>query len=71
LLSKQYKLFVCSRAAESLQLYVNKRAAKCTLPIVLHLLLCFVHYFNSKFETLFYSWGWIVLNFVLKFWAKM
>jgi len=28
---------------------------------------CFVHYFNWKFETLFFCWGWIVL----KFWAKM
>jgi len=31
------------------------------------LAMLFVHYLNSKFGTLFFCWGWIVL----KFWAKM
>jgi len=46
------KFCLFSRSWE-LQLHVLKREAKCTLLMVRHLLL-FVHYFNSKFETLFF-----------------
>jgi len=30
----------------------------------------FVHYFNWKFDNLFFFWGWIVLNFFLNFEKK-
>jgi len=45
LLNKLNEVFVCSRAAESLQLYLNKREAKCTLLIVRHLLLFLLELF--------------------------
>jgi len=49
------------------------RASSCTwisvLLIVQHLLL-FVHYLHSKYETLFFCWGWLVLNLFLNFEQK-
>jgi len=58
LLNKLYEVFVCARAAESFS-FVNKHEAKCSTCC------CFVYYFNSKFETLLFCRGWIVLNLFL------
>jgi len=56
-------LFVLTQVETSSCMWVNKHKAKCIL-IIVRPLFCsfFVHYFNWKFETLFFCWGWIVLN---------
>jgi len=58
LLSKQYEVFVCSRAAGiySCTCWSVKENALCEW---CGTCCCFVHYFNSKFETLFFCYGWV------------
>jgi len=67
---KQYEVYVCACAAGSSVVYTRISMKKNALSELCGTFFCFDHYFNWKFETLFFCRGWIALNLFLNFEQK-